>query len=276
MRKIIKCIKSTVLVSILIAGMVLYLFPSNARADIKELRIGIGIDADSLNPQEQTTTLIQNICDLIYDNFLFQTPEGKLEPRLASKYEISGDGLTWTLHLRKGVKFSDGTDFNADAVVLSWQRILDPKMKVPLRFAVSMVKGAVKVDDHTVQLKLKYPFAPLAPTLSLTIASVIRLTAYLYRDEIAVLRLIGATEFYIRGPFYAEGLVQGAAGGTVAMAGLYVAYRLIRPQSDAALLGTVLVGDFLPPAQLIFLLALGAAAGLLGAILSVRREAGVV
>lgn len=118
--------------------------------------------------------------------------------------------------------------------------------------------------------------ALLLAAATLTIASVIRLTAYLYRDEIAVLRLIGATEFYIRGPFYAEGLVQGAAGGLAALVGLYAAYRVIRPQSDAALLGTVLVGDFLPPAQLLFLLVLGAAAGLLGAILSVRREAGVV
>ncbi len=118
--------------------------------------------------------------------------------------------------------------------------------------------------------------ALLLAAATLTIASVIRLTAYLYRDEIAVLRLIGATEFYIRGPFYAEGLVQGATGGLAALAGLYAAYRLIRPQSDAALLGTVLVGDFLPMAQLLFLLVLGAAAGLLGAILSVRREAGVL
>ena len=118
--------------------------------------------------------------------------------------------------------------------------------------------------------------ALLLAAATLTIASVIRLTAYLYRDEIAVLRLIGATEFYIRGPFYAEGLVQGGAGGLAALAGLYAAYRVIRPQSDAALLGTVLVGDFLPIPQLLFLLALGATAGLLGAILSVRREAGVV
>ncbi len=40
-----------------------------AKAQIKNLNIGIGIDADTLNPQEQTTTLIQNICDLIFDTF---------------------------------------------------------------------------------------------------------------------------------------------------------------------------------------------------------------
>ena len=185
MKRVRMCAKNLVLLPMLIVGLGLYLTPSNASAEIKELKIGIGIDADSLNPQEQTTTLIQNICDLIYDNFFFQTPDGKLEPRLASKYEISADGLTWTLHLRKGVKFSDGTDFNADAVVLGWQRILDPKKRVPLRFAVSVVKEAVKVDDHTVQLKLKYPFAPLAPTLSLTICSIISPAAIAkYGDDV--------------------------------------------------------------------------------------------
>lgn len=140
-------------------------------AQIKELKIGIGVDADTLNPQEQTTTLFQNICDLIYDNLYFQDPEGNLHPRLLAKHEVSEDGLTWTLHLRKGAKFSDGSLFNADVVKQTWERILDPKMRVPLRFAVSMVKECVKIDNDTVQLKLKYPFAPLDATLSMALVS---------------------------------------------------------------------------------------------------------
>ena len=76
---------------------------------------GIGIDADTLLPYDQTTTLMQNMADLIYDSYLYQDPDGKLHPRLATGYEVSPDGLTYTIKLRKGVKFSDGTDFNADA-----------------------------------------------------------------------------------------------------------------------------------------------------------------
>jgi peptide/nickel transport system substrate-binding protein len=155
----------------LIAVLVLGLAPMKARAEIEELIIGVGVDADTLNPQEQTTTLFQNWCDLIYGNFVYQDPEGKLHPRLATSMDTSEDGLTWTLHLRQGVKFSDGTDFNADAVKLTWDRILDPKLRVPLRFSLSMVKECVKIDDHTVALKLKYPFAPLGPTLSMSLAS---------------------------------------------------------------------------------------------------------
>jgi len=160
--------------------------PTDARGQIKQLTIGIGIDADTLNPQEQTTTLIQNMCALLYDTYLYLTPEGKLEPRLVTKHEVSPDGLTWTLHLRQGVKFSDGTPFNAKAMKLSWDRALDPKMpRVPLRFTITVVNECVVVDDYTVQLKLKFPFAPLDQTLSLVIAATISPAAIAkYGDEV--------------------------------------------------------------------------------------------
>lgn len=164
-------IRNLILLSMLTAALGLCLGPATAGAEIKELKVGIGIDADTLNPQEQTTTLPQNMCDLIFDSFFYQDPQGKLHPRLATSYENAPDGLTLTLHLRKGVKFSDGTDFNADAVKLTWDRIFDPKMRVPLRFAVGMVNECVKIDDYTVALKLKYPFSPLAPALSMSLVS---------------------------------------------------------------------------------------------------------
>ncbi|KIX13630.1 ABC transporter substrate-binding protein [Dethiosulfatarculus sandiegensis] len=139
--------------------------------------MGIGVDADTFNPQEQTTTLFQNMCDLIYDNLFFQEPDGNLVPRLATGYEVSKDGLTWTIKLRKGVKYTDGTPFNAQAMKVTFDRILNPKLRVPLRFAVSMVKSCDVVDDYTIKLNLKYPFAPLAPTLSMALVTAMSPTA---------------------------------------------------------------------------------------------------
>lgn len=105
-----------------------------------------------------------------------------------------------------------------------------------------------------------------------TIASVIRLTAYLHHEEISILRLVGATEFFIRGPFYAEGLLQGLIGGILAVAGLYGAYALVSRQAASSLFASLLASDFLAWRQLALLAALGALAGLVGAVASLRRE----
>jgi cell division transport system permease protein len=105
-----------------------------------------------------------------------------------------------------------------------------------------------------------------------TIASVIRLTAYLYREEIGIMRLVGATELFIRGPFYVEGLLQGLLGGALAVAGLYVAYLLVVPSSPGTWLAGALTGSFLEPRDQALLVLLGAIAGLAGAVASLRRE----
>jgi cell division transport system permease protein len=105
-----------------------------------------------------------------------------------------------------------------------------------------------------------------------TIGSVIRLTAYLHHEEIAVMRLVGATEFYIRGPFYAEGLLQGLLGGALASGGLYTAFRLAHSRGAASLLPSLFAAEFLTARQLAALVAVGALAGLLGAVSSLRRE----
>jgi cell division transport system permease protein len=105
-----------------------------------------------------------------------------------------------------------------------------------------------------------------------TIASVIRLTAYLHHEEIEVMRLVGATEFFIRGPFYAEGFLQGLLGGALASGALYGVYQLIHTRSEGSLFSSVLALDFLNPQQVAFLVLLGGLAGLFGAVVSLRRE----
>jgi cell division transport system permease protein len=105
-----------------------------------------------------------------------------------------------------------------------------------------------------------------------TIGSVIRLTAYLHSDEISILRLVGATEFYIRGPFYAEGFLQGLIGGLLATGILWAGSAFLHVQSPDALLTQLLAARFLTPTEAAMLIGLGAGAGLVGAIASLRRE----
>jgi cell division transport system permease protein len=107
-----------------------------------------------------------------------------------------------------------------------------------------------------------------------TIANVVRLTILLHREEIDILRLVGAPEFLIRGPFVVGGLLQGLLGGLLALGLLGLAYRALlawggrAPENLVALLGL----RFLPPASAVLLVAGGVAAGLLGGLIAVRRR----
>jgi cell division transport system permease protein len=106
-----------------------------------------------------------------------------------------------------------------------------------------------------------------------TIASVIRLTAYMHHEEIGVMRLVGATEFFIRGPFYVEGLLQGLIGGLLASGALFGVYQALHSQREGSLFSSILALDFLSLQQVAVLVLLGGAAGLFGAVASLRREA---
>jgi ABC-type transport system substrate-binding protein len=90
------------------------------------LIIGRSGDAVGLDVVDETDGESFYIGTQIFDSlFRFGPTDTKAYPALAESYEISEDGLTWTFHLRKGVKFHDGTDFNADAVLFNLDRIWD-------------------------------------------------------------------------------------------------------------------------------------------------------
>ncbi len=105
-----------------------------------------------------------------------------------------------------------------------------------------------------------------------TIASVVRLTSFLYREEIAVMRLVGATEFYIRGPFYFEGILQGLLGGLMAAGALGAVHLMIEPRVASSMVAGALGANFLSPGELVALVAFGALAGWAGAVVSLSRE----
>lgn len=92
--------------------------------------------------------------------------KGKLVPELALSATPSDDGKTWTIKLRKGVSFHNGTPFNADAVVTHWQRMLDPQNRFSGATYLEPVKSVTKVDDYTVRFTLKHPWAAFTSMLS--------------------------------------------------------------------------------------------------------------
>jgi len=107
-----------------------------------------------------------------------------------------------------------------------------------------------------------------------TTSNVIRLALLSRRDEIEILRLVGATRAFIRGPFLMEGLLQGALGGGLALALLGGLHLTLRRAGGANPFLTLLTERFLPGPQALALAAVGGMLGLAGAFLAVRKFLG--
>jgi cell division transport system permease protein len=103
-----------------------------------------------------------------------------------------------------------------------------------------------------------------------TISNVIRLTVYAREDELDIMRLVGATRAYVKGPFVVEGMIQGGLGGLVAAGLLWLALRwLARDLASSELLGQ---GAFALPREITLALILGGmVVGVVGSLMSLRR-----
>jgi peptide/nickel transport system substrate-binding protein len=101
----------------------------------------------------------------IYDALVDFDSNFQLIPRLATSWESNADATEWTFKLREGVKFHDGTDFDASDVVYTYRRILDPDLGSPGRALLAFLEpeGIEAVDAHTVRFTTKNP-TPQLPT----------------------------------------------------------------------------------------------------------------
>ncbi|MBT3532432.1 MAG: hypothetical protein HN478_01045 [Rhodospirillaceae bacterium] len=108
----------------------------------------------------------RTVAGALEEPLIMVTPDRKYEPHLATSWSNSDDGLTWTLKLRTGVKYHDGSDFESSDVAAHFNRILDPKNKSRSRGFMSAIKGAEAVDGNTVRFTLKHPWQAFLPTMA--------------------------------------------------------------------------------------------------------------
>lgn len=102
----------------------------------------------------------------VYDTLVYPNKDGTVRPHVAERWEVSGDGLLWTFHLRTGVKFHSGRDLKAEDVVFSLKRMITIGEGYGYLFKPYIDLDKTRaIDDRTVQIALTKPFGPFLITL---------------------------------------------------------------------------------------------------------------
>jgi ABC-type transport system substrate-binding protein len=158
-----------------------------ARAD-STLVISMAADPTGLDPEAVLNNTSGFVMATIYDGLIRYKPGTvEVEPALAERWDVSPDGLTYTFHLRRQVKYHDGTAFSAQALIATLDRQLnksDPNYIYntgPVQSYIDFTYGSVAsyraIDDSTVEVKMKEPSAALLASLAMVWNGVVSPTA---------------------------------------------------------------------------------------------------
>lgn len=129
-------------------------------------------DAANLDPHTSTDVPSASVLANLTEGLVKKDKDGELVGSLAKSW-TAVDDVTWEFVLNEGIKFHDGTDFNAAAVKKNFDRILDPVVATPRAFLLESVKEVEVVSDYVLRLHTHYPFAPLLNHLSHPVAVII-------------------------------------------------------------------------------------------------------
>lgn len=129
-----------------------------------------GLDPAYVDDGESAKVMVN-----VYEGLVkYKADSTEIEPCLATEWKISDDGKEYTFTLRQGVKFHDGTPFNADAVKYSIERQLPPKVTDDMPYAsftFEQVDKVEKIDDYKVKITLKQPSTPFLANLAMALAA---------------------------------------------------------------------------------------------------------
>lgn len=143
----------------------------------KDVVLAISGQPETLDPYNTNTTLTTAVTKSFYQGLFEFDKDLKVRPVLAESYTVSKDGLVYTFKLRAGVKFHDGTDFNAEAVKVTLDRVLDPENKLARFNQFNRVDKVEVTGPLAVRITLKEPFGPFINSLAHASAAIISPTA---------------------------------------------------------------------------------------------------
>lgn len=154
--------KKTLAMSLLLSGLAL---SSTANAT-KDVVIAIPYGLSALDPYNTNSTLAQAVGKGWYEGLFEFDKDLNIKPLLATEYKASEDGLVYTFKLREGVKFHDGTDFNAEAVKVNLERVLDKSNALARYNQFNKIKSVEALSPYEVKITLAEPFSAFINNLA--------------------------------------------------------------------------------------------------------------
>lgn len=123
----------------------------------------------TMDPADHTATLTMDVLDPIYESLTRFDQNLQVAPSLATKWNVDSSGTKWTLELRRGVCFHDGTPFDAQAVVDSFNRLLDPDRRLAGASRIrTIVMRVAATGPSTVVFTLATSYASFLRMLAVT------------------------------------------------------------------------------------------------------------
>ncbi len=160
------------------------LTPAIAQTPPGVLIVGQVAEPQALDPHAVTAVNDFRILMNVYDGLVrYASGTLEVEPALASAWDVSDDGTVYTFSLRDGITFHDGSPFNADAVVFTFERMLNEDHPFhdtgpfPLSFFFSSIQSVEAVDPLTVRFTLDGPYAPFLSNLAYPTGLIVSPTA---------------------------------------------------------------------------------------------------
>ena len=148
---------STLASALAVAGFAAVAMPAHAAKDVV---VAVQSNFTTTDPYDANDTLSQAMAKSFYQGLYGFDKDMKMIPVLANSYTASKDGLVYTFKLKSGIKFHDGTDFNAEAVKVTFERAINPDNKLKRYNLYKNIAKIEALDPTTVRFTLKEPFSP--------------------------------------------------------------------------------------------------------------------
>jgi peptide/nickel transport system substrate-binding protein len=128
------------------------------------LYVALEAEPPELDPNLSSAYVDRQVMASLYDKLVDIDENGEIVPMLAKSYDVSDDGKVYTFHLRDGIKFHDGTEFNAEAAKYNLERYQEEDSVRSTE--VEPIESVEAVDEYTVRVTLSEPFAPFLAVLT--------------------------------------------------------------------------------------------------------------